>query len=295
MNAYNLDELITFLKVVEVGSFTAAARELGVTQSTASRRIAELENRLACQLIQRTTRRLLLTDAGERYAESIKTLLSGFAEAETGLVPPHMAPQGLIRIAIPTGFGRTVVLPILTDFARKNPLVRIDIELSDRYVDLLSDGYDFAIRLSEPETTGLQVQRAKHGIRLMVCGSPEFVSENPINSPMDLVPERCIVQRTYAPRSSWTLGLDGKVYKLQLRPRMVVNDISAIYDMTLRGAGIAVLPDFLVQEDLDKGRLVDIFPAAALPEVGIYKVWPRSKANLPRIRALREHLSAALP
>ena len=293
MNNTKLQDAEAFLKVVDVGGFAAAARELGVAQSTVSRRVSDLEQRLGIRLLERTTRRLLLTEAGERYGEALRGLLSGLADAEATLNDAASPAQGPLRITVPSGYGRTQVLPALSAFAEKYPGVRFDIDLSDRYVDLLSEGYDFAVRFSEPSTSGLQA-KAVGRIGLTLCAAPRFLELNPVRGPNDLVHEKCLVQRTYAPRTLWPVRFRDAVHQLQIRPRMTLNDIEAIRDMAIAGMGIAALPDFLIEDDLRQGRLCAMSPQMALPSPRVYFVWPRHKGNLARVRELRDHLECAL-
>lgn len=294
MNNTKLQDAATFLKVIDVGGFAAAARELGVAQSTVSRRVSELEQRLGRRLLERTTRRLLLTEAGERYGEAVRTLLGGLAEAESTLGDDEdAAVQGPLRISVSSGYGRTRVLPALAAFAERRPGVRFDIDLSDRYVDLLSEGYDFAVRFAEPSASGLQA-KAIGRVHLRLCAAPDYLARNPIRTPADLIPERGLVQRTYAPRTVWSVRYRDAVHQVQLRPRMTLNNIEALRDMALAGMGVAALPDFLVDDDLVQGRLQPVSPDMTLSSTRVYLVWPRHKGALARIRALREHLEATL-
>jgi len=293
MNNTTLQDAETFLKVLDVGGFAAAARELGIAQSTVSRRVSELEQRLGQRLLVRTTRRLLLTDAGERYGGAVRTLLNGLADAEAALNDGNAAAQGPLRITVSSGYGRARVLPALVTFAERHPGVRFDIDLSDRYVDILSEGYDFAVRFAEPSTSGLQAA-AIGRVHRMLCASPNFLSAHQVRSPADLIPERCLVQRTYAPRTVWPVRYRDAVHQVQLRPLMTLNNIEALHDMALAGMGIAALPDFLVENDLAPGRLRSLAPAMSLASARVFLVWPRHKGGIRRIHALRSHLEGAL-
>lgn len=293
MNNTTLQDAETFLKVIDVGGFAAAARELGVAQSTVSRRVSELEQRLGRQLLERTTRRLLLTEAGERYGEAVRTLLSGLADAEAALNDDGSPATGPLRITVSSGYGRARVLPALATFAERFPGVRFDIDLSDRYVDLLSEGYDFAVRFTEPSTSGLQA-KAVGRVHRVLCVSPAFLAANAIRTPGDLVPERCLVQRTYAPRTVWPVRYRDSIHQVHIRPRMTLNNIEAIRDMAVAGMGVAALPDFLVEDDIRQGRLHSLAPAMRLHSARVYLVWPRHKSGIGRIQALRDHLEAGL-
>ncbi|MBR0905166.1 LysR family transcriptional regulator [Bradyrhizobium liaoningense] len=288
MNAPNLQNVATFIKVVEVGGFAAAARELGVTQSTVSRRVAELERHLNRKLLERTTRRLLLTEAGATYCETVRTLISGLAEADVNLSDSGSDPQGLIRITTPLGLGRAVVLPGLARFAALHPRIRLEVDLSDRYIDILQEGYDFAVRFAEPHASGLEAKSVR-SVERIICASPEFWRANPIERATDLQNDRCLVQRTYAPLLNWSVIECGSEICLHIRPRMVLSEIYSIYDMTRAGMGAAILPDFLVADDLKSGRLVGLQNISLTPR-RIVLVWPTHKAQLRRVVAIREFL-----
>lgn len=293
MNGPNLQNVATFLKVVDLGGFASAARELGVTQSTVSRRVSDLEHHLGCKLIERTTRRLFLTEPGARYCESVRALMAGLAEADSDLNDDRRHARGALRITAPLGYGRTCVLPGLAKFSERYPQVHLQVDFFDRYADLLKDGYDFAVRLAEPQVTGLDAKPVGW-IKPYLCATPKFLKSNPVEKVEDLEADRCLVQRTYAPRTVWSLRHAGISMHLQIRPRMILSDIYAIYDMALAGVGAAMLPDFLVMEDLKHGRLSLVSSEIAFDAVPIFLVWPSYKANLPRIRALREFLEHAL-
>ena len=293
MSGPNLQNVATFLKVVDVGGFASAARELGVTQSTVSRRVSDLERHLGCKLIERTTRRFFLTEPGARYCDSVRALMAGLAEADADLNDERGHARGSLRITAPLGFGRTCVLPALAKFSELHPQVHLRVEFFNRYADLLKDGYDFAVRLAEPQSTGLDAIPVGW-VKRFLCATPTFLGSHSINKIEDIEADFCLVQQIYAPLTVWSLRYAGVAKHLQIRPRMVLSDIYAIYDMVLQGIGAAILPDFLVMKDLKQGRLSLVSPEIALDPVPIFLVWPSYKANLPKIRALRNFLEGTL-
>ena len=293
MNGPNLQNVATFLKVVDLGGFASAARELGVTQSTVSRRVSDLENHLGRKLIERTTRRLFLTESGARYCESVRALMADLTKADSDLNDHHDYARGTLRITAPLGYGRTCILPALAKFSERYPQVHLQVDFFDRYADLLQDGYDFAVRLAEPQVTGLDAKPVGW-VKPYLCATPKFLKSHPIEEVEDLEADRCLVLRTYAPRTVWSLRHAGVPMHLQIRPRMILSDIHAIYDMALASVGAAMLPDYLVLNDLKNGRLSLVSPDISFDAIPIFLVWPSYKANLPRIRALREFLEQAL-
>lgn len=293
MNSADLEDMVTFLKVIETGGFAAAARELGVTQSTVSRRVSELERRLGRILLQRTTRRVLLTEAGRQYAEAIRHPIQALGEAEACLSDDAAELRGSLRITIPSGFGRILVLPALATFAHRHPMVRLHIDLSDRYVDLLADEHDFSIRMNEPVTSGLETQPLKRRVQLYLCAAPSFLQAHPVRSPADLLTGRCLAQSTYAPRTVWPITFEGALSNTTVQPHMVLSSAEAVRDMAVAGMGFAVLPDFMIEADLREKRLQIASSEITLPTLRYFMVWPRHKGKVLRIRYLREHLREA--
>lgn len=293
MNSPNLEAVATFLKVIETGGFGSAARELGVTQSTVSRRVSELERHLGSKLLERTTRRIMLTERGVRYSEAAQVFVRGLVEAGANLSDESLSANGPLRISVPLGYGQKRVLPALVSFSELNPMVRFDIDLSDRYVDILKENYDFSARLAEPQESGIAT-KVIGWVHNYVCATPKFLRDNAIETPEDLKAGKCLVQRTYAPNSTWTVTHDGVLRHLQLQPKMILNGIYAIHEMTLAGVGVAILPDFMADDDLNSGRLMRVSEDISVPPRPICLVWPRHKANLPRVSALREFLEERL-
>ena len=186
MNKASFSEAEAYLAVVDRGGFGAAARELGVTQSTISRRIAALELRIGKRLVERTTRRVTLTEAGLAFANDLRDVLARLADAEGRVQSEGSEPEGLLHVTMPTAYGRTSVLPRLAVLSRRYPRLRFELDLSDRYVDILEEGYDLAIRIAEPTQSGLVSERIDR-FTLHVCASPGYVAKHaPIERPQDL-------------------------------------------------------------------------------------------------------------
>lgn len=294
MSKIDLEAISVFLKVVETGSFTGAARELGVAQSTASRRVSELERRLNQRLLERTSRRILLTEVGRRYADAIRHVLAGLTQVEAELAQTDAPIEGELRLSAPTGFGRSTLLPILGALAETYPALRLEIDLSDRYVDLLAEDYDLAIRMSEPEASGLEVMTLSPPVRSLLCAAPAYLDKHPLARIDDIADGHCLIHRTYAARMTWDIHRAGATLRLPLRPRLIANDIEALHRLTLSGLGVAMLPDYLARADLQSGRLVEPFPGAELPTRQLFMVWPTHKRKLPRLQLVRKFIIEAL-
>ena len=286
MNRASFSEAEAFLAVVDRGGFGAAARELGVTQSTVSRRISTLETRLGKRLVERTTRRITLTEAGLAFAGDLRDVLTRLADAEGRVQYEGSEPQGLLRITMPTAYGRSVVLPRLASLAKRYPRLRFELDLSDRYADILEEGFDLAIRNAEPTQTGLVSQRIDR-YALHLCAAPEYLAKHrPIERPQDIVDHACIVLRTYAPRSRWRFEWSGDLIEIEISPRIVASDMMAVRSLTLQGAGVAILPSFLAREDIASGKLAELLTEAVLPAINVFASFPHHRASLSKIRVL---------
>jgi DNA-binding transcriptional LysR family regulator len=294
MNKASFSEAEAYLALVDRGGFGAAARELGVTQSTISRRIAALELRIGKRLVERTTRRVTLTEAGLAFANDLRDVLVRLADAEGRVQSEGSEPEGLLRITMPTAYGRTSVLPRLAVLAKRYPRLRFELDLSDRYVDILEEGYDLAIRIAEPTQSGLVSERIDR-FTLHVCASPDYVATHaPIERPQDLAAHACIVQRTYAPRSKWRFEWSSDLIEIEIAPRIVASDMMAVRTLVLDATGVAILPSFLARDDLASGKLVEVLGDAGLPAIDVFATFPHHRAGLSKIKALVEELQRRL-
>ena len=283
MNKTQLSEAEAFLAVADSGAFGAAARELGLTQSTVSRRVAALESRIGHRLVERTTRRVALTQEGHNFAVDLRDILLRLTDAEARLHAGSAEPHGTLRITMPTAYGRNCALPRLAALAELHPKLRFDVDLSDRYVDIIDEGFDLAIRLTEPTGSGL-VARPIDRFKLFICAAPSYLNDRPeVSAPHDFLDHDCIVQRTYAPRTTWHMGWQDAQVDLNITPRWTVSDMAAARGLALSGAGISVLPSYLVDDDLAERRLFALLPDAVLAKIEVYAVFPASKARYGKI------------
>ncbi|WFU15709.1 LysR family transcriptional regulator [Bradyrhizobium sp. CB3481] len=294
MNKASFSEAEAYLAVVDRGGFGAAARELGVTQSTISRRIAALEQRIGKRLVERTTRRVTPTEAGLAFANDLRDVLARLADAEGRVQAEGSEAEGLLRVTMPTAYGRTAVLPHLAVLAKRHPRLRFELDLSDRYADILEEGYDLAIRIAEPTQSGLVSERIDR-FTLHVCASPDYMAKHPpIERPQNLAAHACIVQRTYAPRSKWRFEWSGDLIEIEIAPRIIASDMMAVRSLVLDATGVAILPSFLARDDLASGRLVEVLGEAGLPAINVYASFPHHRAGLSKIRVAVEELRRGL-
>lgn len=294
MNASPLSEIESFLAVADCGSFGKAARELGVAQSTMSRRIANLEARLGRQLVMRTTRRVSLTDAGLAYATELREVLARLESADARLQSRSVEPEGLLRVTMPTAFGRVCVLPCIARLGERHPRLRFEADLSDRYVDLLEGRFDLAIRLESPAQSGVRSERIC-GVGLALCAAPSYLAAHGSpTDPADLVSHSCLAQRTYAPLVHWKATWRGRRIDLQIAPRISVSDSTSLLALTLAGAGLAVLPSYLSAPELASGRLVEVLPGLGFPAREVFAACLRHRVDDAKVRVLLDELRSAV-
>ncbi|SAL34425.1 LysR family transcriptional regulator [Caballeronia terrestris] len=290
MNTMGLFEAETFLMVAECGGFGAAARELGVTQSTISRRVSILEGRLGVRLIERTTRHVALTDAGLSYADELRDILLRLRQADERAQRRTAEPEGLLRITMPTAFGRACVVPCLARLATRYSRLRFEVDLSDRYADLLEGNHDVAVRLATTAQSGISEQRIA-SVALCLCASPAYLAlRGPVSEPAQIVDHDCLALRTYAPRTSWHVIWQDRAAEVNFVPKMVVSDLFALADLCRAGLGVAVLPMYAAASALEDGSLIDAAPALRFPDLDVFAAYARDREKLPKIAALIEEL-----
>lgn len=279
----DINEAAAFVKVVDAGSFSAAARLLGLPTSTVSTRVARLEKRLGVTLLQRTTRRLHLTDTGELYYQHASTGLGHLLNAETAVTESAGEPQGLLRVTAPADVGDRILANIINQLRRNCPKVSVDMVLMDRYVDLVAEGVDVAIRTGKLKDSTLIAKNV--GIaRWLPFASPDYLkSAPPLDSPQALC-HHCCLQFTPLGRETWTLdGKSGTVI-IPMCGQVMVNDVRVIHSMVLAGEGVALLPVYLCRSDCVDGRLVRVLPEWHAKTDQIHIVYPRQRFMPPKLR-----------
>lgn len=291
------DIMTTFVHVVEAQSFSDASRRLGVAKSVVSRRIARLEARLGASLFHRSTRRLSLTEIGQAYYERSRRILADLAEADD--IARHLQAdlRGKLRVAAPMSFGIRHLSSAIADFLAMHPQLDIELDLNDRRVDLVSEGYDFAVRIGKlPDST--LVARTLAPCRHLVCASPAYLAERGLPSrPADLADERhdCLVYSNRAVGEQWRFRIDGEWRTVKAHVgRLGVNNGEVLQTALLAGLGVAALPTFLVGDAIRDGRLVQLLAEHPLESPDIYAVWPPARQLSAKVRALVDFLSARL-
>jgi len=285
--------MTTFSKVVEMGSFARAADRLDVSVSSVSRQIAELELHLGTRLLNRTTRRLSLTESGRAFHQRTVQLLADLTEAEESATAETVRPRGTLRMTVPITFGVRYLAPAVAEFVERFPDMRFDVELSDRAVDLVDEGFDLALRIARLPDSSL-VSRKIASTRLVLCASPAYLKRRgKPKHPADLAAHDVLGYSLLAMKDQWQFeGPEGPV-TVKISPRFWTNNGDTSVAAAVRGAGIVLQPTFLIADELASGRLVELLPAYRSLELGIYAIYPSRKFVLPKVRALVEFLSDA--
>lgn len=288
----DLNDLFYFAKVVEHGGFAAAGRLLGIPKSRLSRRIAELETRLGARLLQRTTRKLALTDVGERFLRHCQAMLLEAEQAEEAVASLTSEPRGRIRVTCPTEVARTRLRGVFSDFLERYPLVQLDVALVNHRVDLLAEGVDVALRVrdQEDEEPSLICRRLAPA-RAYLVAAPALLQAGAPQTPDDLarLPVLGALERD---RKLHYLLRDaqGNRRDIVLEPRLAIEDFEVRKQAALRGLGITMLPAMHCNTELEDGRLVRVLPDWELPGGHLQVVYTHRRGLLPAVRAWIDHL-----
>lgn len=291
-----------FVRVVESGSFSAVARELGSTQSAVSKQVAALEGSLGVRLLSRTTRALSLTDAGERYFQQARRLVDEIAEVESTLVSGEQQLTGWLRVAASVAFGRIKLMPMVTSFLAAHPGVRIDLRLNDGFIDLVEQGIDVAVRIGELADSSLLARRVGTTQRVVVA-SPGYLESLPKDIPAPTEPEHlaqhnCIVYTGLTTRQHWTFmssgtaGVpQGEEETVQVQGNLQSSSSEVVREAVLANMGIAHSPTWLFEEELASGKVVKLmrnWTTAALP---VHLVSPQQRKHSTKVRVFGEHVA----
>ncbi len=284
-----------FQLVAGKGSLSAAARELGISTSAVSKRLARLEQHLGVRLLNRTTRRLSLTDEGELYLKGAARILADIGELERRVGNRRVTPQGLIRVNATFGFGRRHVAPALLEFVRLYAEVQVQLDLSDRPMKLVEDGYDIGIRVGAPGDSAL-VARKLAGNHRVVCGSPSYLAaRGRPKAPRDLAAHDCLVLRQDgADYALWRFTRDGRTETVRVYGSLASNDGEVVRDWAVAGHGLALRSWWDVADLVWRGKLVTVLDAYRTPEANVYAVYPIPRHLPAKVRLLVDFLSEFL-
>ncbi len=286
----DFEGLAIFAKVIELRSFAGAAAELKLSKATVSKAVSRIEARLGARLINRTSRRLALTDAGRQLAARAAHILAEGEAAEDAALAQATLPRGLVRLAAPMSFGVLHVAPLLPEFLATYPDVSIDLHLSDAMVDLVGEGFDAAIRVAALPDSSLVARRLCEMHRYLVA-SPAYVqAHGRPKHPLHLADHRCVGYSQGAAPETWRFTKDGKSATVRPSGQLRVNNGDAMMPALIAGTGVGILPEFIVRDALAAGRLERLLPDWSLPSGAVYWVTPPGGPRPKRVEVLADFL-----
>ncbi|WP_298187883.1 LysR family transcriptional regulator [uncultured Pseudomonas sp.] len=282
-----LDE---FVAVAECGQFTAAAERLSLSSSQVSRQIARLEERLQTRLFYRSTRRVALTEAGQTFLQHCQRLQDAREEALRAIGDLSSEPKGLLRMTCAVAYGERFIVPLVTEFMIQHPQLRVDIELSNRTLDLLHDGLDLAIRLGRLQDSRLVAARLASR-QMYLCAAPEYLQRyGRPHSLSELSQHNCLIGNS----DLWSFTANGQDASMRVQGNWRCNSGQAVLEAALRGIGLCQLPDYYVLEHLRSGALVSLLDNQQPPDTAVWAIYPQQRHLSPKVRQLVDFLKQGL-
>jgi DNA-binding transcriptional LysR family regulator len=287
-----LTGMAVFARVIDAGSFTAAAAQLGMSKSAVSKAIAALEDRLGARLVNRTTRCLALTEVGRAFYERCARIVAEAEEAELAVTHLQLTPRGTLRVNAPVSFGAFHLGPALAQFMGRYPELKVELELSDRFVDLLEEGYDLAVRIATALPDSSLIARRIATNEMVVCASPGYWRQHGRpHAPEDLARHACVTHAYNPSPSEWPfVDGDGRRILVRVDGPLHTNNGDVALRAALAGLAVVRLPRFICGPDLAAGRLEPVLAAALPPPSGIYAIYPHSRHLSAKVRAFVDFL-----
>ena len=288
-----LEDMRLFVSVLDCKSFTAAADTLGLSKQFVSRRMTNLEARLGVRLINRSTRKLNATPVGLAYYERVRRILDDVDEAEQLVTRQSSTPRGLLRLSAPMSFGTLHLSPLLPGFLQRYPDVSIELDLSDRVIDLLDEGYDMTVRIGVLDDSTL-VARQIAPLETVTCCSPDYLRRRGAPQiPSDVRAHDCLLYG-HGKAVEWSYWIDGQIERIGVRGRLRVNNGELVRDAAIAGLGLAMLPTFIVGTALEAGTLVRVLRDYELPSARVFAVYPQHRQANVLVRLLIDYLKESL-
>ena len=298
MPLQDLNDMLYFAEVVERGGFAAAGRALGIPKSRLSRRVSELEAQLGVRLLQRTTRKISLTDIGEAYLRHCQALRESAQAAADTVAQLQTEPRGTVRVTCPVTLAQTVLAELMPEFLARFPQVRVEMQVSNRVVNLVEEGVDVALRVRDSldDSASMVVKRLDDATQILVA-SPALLARCGVPSTLqDLAQLDSVAMSASDGRSTLRLiGPEGREETVQHLPRYVADDLLTLKFAALAGTGMCWLPDYMCHEEMRSGRLVHLLPGWAPPRGIVHAVFPSRRGLAPAVRQFLDFLGAAMP
>jgi DNA-binding transcriptional LysR family regulator len=282
-----------FVAVADAGQFSGASERLGLSRAMASKQVMDLEAHLGLRLLNRTTRRVGLTDEGAGYLERCRDILSAIDEAEQEFASRALEPSGRLRVTAPMSFGASHLAPQIALYAARNPRVSVELILNDRHVDLVEEGFDFAIRIGRLADSSLVAKKIGE-VRLIACAAPSYLSaRGRPQTPSDLADHECVLYSYASAGAVWNFTGPAGRESVRVGGRVVCNNGEAISNIAIAGLGVIAQPDFIVAGHLATGALERVLASYVMEPTGIYAIHTSRRYVPLKIRSLIDQLSAA--
>ncbi len=285
------ENMNAFVRVVESGSISAAADRMDVAKSVVSRRLKELEEHLGVELFHRTTRQMNLTDSGRAFYQQSVRILADILEAEHATSQFHGALKGNLKVALPLSFGLMHLGPAIREFLQMHPEIEFDLDFNDRQVDLLAEGFDLAIRIASLPDSSL-IARRLAPVQAILCASPAYLDRmGTPHTPEELIHHRCLVYNLISNFESWNLyDANGQAVKIKIKPYLKASNGEFLRASAIDGLGIALLPAFIVYQEIESGALIPLLTEYRCPQLAAYALYPQTRHLSQRVRAFVDFL-----
>lgn len=288
----NLTDIAVFVRVVELGSFTAAADKLGLSKAAVSKYVNRLEQKLGARLLNRTTRRLTLTEAGDLFFQRSAAALAELTEAENNIAQLTGAPRGHLRVTAPVYFGEVHVAPLIHRFRERYPDITLDLDFDNRIVDLVKERFDVGVRITSPGESSI-VARRLAPCRQVVCGAPAYFKHRAVpRTPSDLRDHECLSYSLDRSPKEWHFrATRGRWIAVTVRGSIRCNNDIALKQAMLNGLGLRQIPRFIVERELEAGTLVEVLSEYESPPLNIYAVFATRRNLPPKVRVFVDFLA----
>jgi len=280
-----LDGLKTVIAVVETGSFTAASERLGMSKALVSKYVGEVESGLGIRLFNRTTRQLALTDAGKSYYEHSLNLLEQFSAMVDNVTGEQTSPRGTLRVSAPVTFGEMKLSPILPKFLAMYPELNVEVRVTNNSIDMVEEGIDVRLRIGGVADSNM-IARHIRTFPLILCASPTYLDNHGIpESPECISQHTCIIDSNFRVGKQWPIILkNGDARTINVKSHIAVNSPKAVQEIAIAGGGIAMIPEFIVEDSIKRGELITILPDCTTLEFGLFAIYPHRKYVSRKVR-----------
>ena len=281
----------TIVAAVETGSFTAASERLGISKALVSKYVGEVESNLGVRLFNRSTRRLALTEAGRSYYDQAIPLLEEFTALVDNVTGEQAAPRGLLRVSAPVTFGEMKLSPLIPRFLEQNPDIQVDLQMSDRMIDMLEEGIDVVIRIGGVDDSSL-IAKHINTLPLILCASPDYLDQHTSPTSADSIGEHnCIIDSNFRIGKQWPIvSPDGRTTSVEVKSRVAANSPRAVKEITVAGGGIGMIPRFIVEKELQEGVLTEVLPGFSTLEFGLFAIYPHRRYLSRKVRCFIDFL-----